>query len=138
MKATGTRWIQKGVGSVFLIAGTGKLLLPVAGGAVPTFATVLAAMQMPHPDALALSICLTEITAGTALLLDRKIRLASCALGCVLIGALATFSIPSTFGAPLVVQGWELGREPFRIPLEAGLLLALIGINRNRRVQGGV
>gem|GEM_PF-3123843 len=130
MRPSPQRIAQTIIGITFVFAGTGKLLLPLAGGAVPTFALVLGEMGLPQPELLAPCICGMEITGGLALIRDRYRKQASLVLGSVLLGALATFSIPSTFGSPLVVQGFELGREFFRIPLEAGLLAALVWINR--------
>jgi len=122
--------VQKSIGMIFLVAGTGKLLLPLAGGAIPTFQLVLEAIGLPQPALMALAICLMEVTGGIALIKNRYRKSASLVLGSILLGALTTFSIPSTLSTPLVVQGLELGREFFRIPLEGGLLCALVWINR--------
>ncbi len=130
MKTTKKRIARISIGITFVIAGTGKLLLPLAGGAVPTFPTVLETMGIPLPELLAPFICGIEITGGLALIRNRYLKPASLLLASILLGALATFSIPSTFGSPLIVQGLELGTEFFRIPLELGLLAALVWINR--------
>ncbi len=119
------------MGLIFLVAGVVKLFLPVIipmiRPGLPDFGQVLAALGMPMPVAMSYVICAVEIGGGVALLLGRCVPLACLVLVGDMVGALVTLSVPATFlGHPLHVGGIALGNEPWRVPLELGLLVALI------------
>lgn len=121
------------VGIVFLIAGVGKLLLPVLTPLLypgaPTFADVLASLGVPFAKAMAVAVSAAEIATGVALLAGRLVFLASVAMIGNMLGALATLSIPATFlGKPLRLGGLSLGNEIWRVPLEVALIAALAWI----------
>jgi uncharacterized membrane protein YphA (DoxX/SURF4 family) len=129
------RALQVVVGLVFVVAGLGKLalpfLIPYVRPGSPTFADVLGAIGLPMPETTALVICVVELAGGALLLGGRLPRLAAIALAGDMVGALVTLSVPATFfGQPVQLGGLELGAEPWRVPLEAGLLVVCLGLAR--------
>jgi uncharacterized membrane protein YphA (DoxX/SURF4 family) len=125
--------LRIGTGLVFLGAGVGKLLLPLLipliKPGLPNFGQVLAALGVPLPVLTSFAVCAIEIAGGLALLMRRFVPLACLILAVDMIGALASLSVPATFlGRPLSIGGLTLGNEIWRVPLEAGLLVALLVI----------
>jgi uncharacterized membrane protein YphA (DoxX/SURF4 family) len=131
MKERARAWSQIVVGVIFLVAGFGKLLLPVVRPmlhqTVPTFGDVLAALHIPYPVATSFVVSGFELAGGLALLLRRYVQPVSALLAGDMIAALLTLSGPATFfGRPLVIGGFTLGNEFWRVPLEGTLLVLLI------------
>jgi uncharacterized membrane protein YphA (DoxX/SURF4 family) len=124
------------VGVVFLVAGSGKLMLPLIARlrpGTPTFAEVLLAIHVPLPVATGLAVCALEIAGALALLFGRRVRLASLLLAADMIGALVSLSVPATFfGRPVTVGAFTLGNEIWRVPLEATLLVVLAWLAARR------
>jgi uncharacterized membrane protein YphA (DoxX/SURF4 family) len=133
------RLLRLAVGVVFLVAGTGKALLPVliplVKPGLPTFGQILAALGVPLPVVTGYLVCAVEIGGGLALLTDRFVPLTCIVLIGDMLGALVSLSVPATFlGRPLQIGGLTLGNEPWRVPLELALLVALAALGRPWRL----
>lgn len=137
----GRRIVRIGVGLSFLGAGAFKLALPLLiphlKPGAPNFGEILAAAGVPLPGLVAVAVCLIEMAGGLALLTGRLLPWASGVLAGDLVGAMVTLSVRGTFVAPLRVKGLALGGEFWRLPVEVGLLLALLWLGRPWRLLVG-
>jgi uncharacterized membrane protein YphA (DoxX/SURF4 family) len=105
---------------LFVLAGAFKLV------AVAGFRQVLTESGTPLPSLFALCVPILEIGAGLALLLNKRPRLAAAALAVDMIFALALVGIPGARGARFHSGPYTVGGEPWRVPLEVGLLICLL------------
>ncbi len=126
------RWLQIVAGGVFVFAGIGKLLLPllipIAKPGAPDFAAVLGAVHVPFPALAAIAVCTLEIAGGLALIGKRLVLPASLLLAGNMGGALVSLSVPAHLGRPVQLGGLTIGNEWWRLPLELGLVVALLAI----------
>lgn len=115
-------FLRRAIGVLFLLTGTLKLL------AIPGFAAVLAQTGTPLPRAFAVAIPLLEIGGGAALLTNKFARPVAALLAINMVFAIALVGIPGARGARFRAGEYTIGGEPWRMPLEAGLLLGLLFI----------
>lgn len=118
------RTLRSVTGIIFILAGGFKLLL------LPRFEPVLAALGVPWPGLFAILVPVGEVAAGCSLLAQhhrpRLVRWGGAFLACDMLGAIALVGWRGMRGQSLQVAGFSLGGEPWRLPLEAALLLVAL------------
>lgn len=128
-------WLRLAVGLFFVGAGLTKLVASLGPGmaAGPAgFAEYLAAAGVPFPELNAWLVCFVEIGAGLGVALGAMIpavrrgtRLFALALAGDMAVAMATVGVRTVLGDPIRLGGVALTNEPYRLPLELGLFLAM-------------
>jgi uncharacterized membrane protein YphA (DoxX/SURF4 family) len=109
---------------------TGALKLLVLGPAAVT--EFFAAAHIPLPAANAIFVPAIELACGLGLLLGafvaplaRLTRLFAFVLAGDMAVAILTVGIGAATGHPVIVRGQPVANEPWRLPLEASLLLLM-------------
>ncbi|HEX8835192.1 MAG TPA: DoxX family protein [Abditibacteriaceae bacterium] len=118
-----------GSGAIFVAAGLFKLALSRSGESVwgeRAFAQMLRDLNVPLPVFTAFAICTLEVVGGAALLKNKLVRPFAALLACDMIGAIGLVGIPGKFGHDRQEGPYRVGSEPWRLPLEVGLLLMMI------------
>lgn len=117
-------------GLIFVFAGVGKALLPVLipalGLDAPSFPEVLREIGIPFPVLSAALVCALEIVGGLSLTNGKWAKLFIPLLAMDMLGAILSVGLPASLGTPIIVEGIAIGSESWRLPLEGGLLAALI------------
>lgn len=123
-------------GTLFVLAGAFKLLAPAmpgfAGGA-RGFGDALQSLNVPFAPFFGWTVPLLEVAGGACLLLipNPKARVVCCALlAADMIVALILVGVPGLFGRALHAGSTTIGTEPWRVPLEIGLLLSVLFVAR--------
>lgn len=121
--------VRRTAGSLFILAGTFKVLLwgwhrlqPDA----PDFASALRQLGVPFAEAAALAVPIVEIVAGIFLLRGQWVRLSAAVLAIDMLVAIVLVGLPGWRGQPLQIGAQAIGQEPWRLPLELLLLLAVL------------
>lgn len=120
-------------GAIFLVAGAFKLLMPLRG---ESFGELLATLHVPCPTLAGLLVPLLEISGGFALLRRYQLKLFAPLLAIDMIFAIALIGGPGRLGHTLTVSQHHAppittGDEPWRLPLEIGLLVAMLVVFYN-------
>lgn len=117
------------VGLLFVLTGSLKLL--VFGPA--KVAEFFAAAKIPLPELNAVFVPSIEVVCGLGLLLGAFVgvfakltRVFALVLAGDMAVAIVTVGIGAATGHPVIVNGKAFADEPWRLPLEAGLLLVLL------------
>jgi putative oxidoreductase len=113
-----------------ILLGTDAVVLPDG----PTgFAQYLAAIGVPFPLLSAYMVCLVEMLCGVGLVLSAFLpapgiltRLTALPLFVDMAVATVTVGIPNLLGHPVMLDGVAVTNQIWRLPLEAGLLAAMI------------
>jgi uncharacterized membrane protein YphA (DoxX/SURF4 family) len=117
---------------VFALAGGLKLAANAAHLAIPErapgFASVLQVLGAPLPQVLGWGIPLLEVVGAWCLYTRHFERVAAALLALDMAGAIVTVGIPGLLGRPVRVGELSIGAEPWRLPLEASLLLVCLRI----------
>jgi uncharacterized membrane protein YphA (DoxX/SURF4 family) len=128
-----SRALRLSVGLLFVGTGVFKLVAPLspelpAGPA--GFAQFLEAAGIPFALANAYLVCIVEIAAGLGLALSSMLRpllgpslFMAAALALSMLTALVTVGLPAALGNPIRVGSTVIAGEPWRLALEAALLV---------------
>jgi uncharacterized membrane protein YphA (DoxX/SURF4 family) len=104
-------------GTIFIAAGLFKLLVPGRG-----FQSVLEQSGAPFPAFFAVAVPLIEIVGGISLIRNKVVRFFSALLAANISGAIVLVGLPGARGRAFSVGEYSIGREVWRLPLEATLL----------------
>jgi uncharacterized membrane protein YphA (DoxX/SURF4 family) len=128
-------------GGLFLVLGQMKLFATILLGteavSLPPgpvgFAQYLTAVGVPFPLLNAYVVCLVEMLCGLGLILSALLPRPAlltrlCALPLLVDMTVATFTVGlrNLLGQPVLLQGVAVTAQPWRLPLELGLLLAML------------
>jgi uncharacterized membrane protein YphA (DoxX/SURF4 family) len=123
-----------GVGLLFVAAGLLKFLLPSPGPGFPggarTFGHMLETLGVPLPMVFGYLVPATEVLGGLGLMTRRYKRLWAVPLIIDMVVAIAFVGLPGALGRPVRIGSTVIGAEPWRLPLEVGLLVALLWLCR--------
>jgi uncharacterized membrane protein YphA (DoxX/SURF4 family) len=122
------RALRVATGALFVAPGVFKLVASLGPGlphGAAGFAVLLAGRGMPAPHVMAWGVCGLEVVGGALLVANRGARAAAALLACDMAGAIALVGVPGAIGRPVMLAGHAVGAEPWRLPLEVGLLLAM-------------
>ena len=121
------KWIRIIGGTVFLLAGTGKLL------ATAGFAEILKQSGAPFPHFFALAVPIVEVAGGVALLKNFQVRPVAAVLAVEMVFALVLVGAPGARGARFQTDRITIGGEAWRVPLEIILLAMMIFLAARRK-----
>jgi uncharacterized membrane protein YphA (DoxX/SURF4 family) len=122
-----------GVGLLFVAAGLLKFLLPPGPGfqgGARGFGQMLATLNVPLPMVFGYLVPATEVLGGLGLITRRHKRLWTVPLIVDMVMAITLVGLPGTLGRPVRIGSVAIGDEPWRLPLEVGLLIALLWLWR--------
>jgi uncharacterized membrane protein YphA (DoxX/SURF4 family) len=91
---------------------------------------------VPQAQLVANAVCALEILGGLLLIAGTAVRPVAVLLAANMIGAIVTLSGPGAFGKPVHIREWELGAEPWRLPVEVAMLVAMVWLAARKRPQG--
>jgi uncharacterized membrane protein YphA (DoxX/SURF4 family) len=119
-----------GTGLLFVAAGSLKFLLPSPGAGVDAgahgFGQMLSMLNVPFPMVFGHLVPATEVLGGLGLMTRRSRRLWTVPLILDMVMAIALIGLPGALGRPVHIGSMSIGSEPWRLPLEVGLLIALL------------
>lgn len=120
-----TRLVAASSGLIFVLAGSFKLAIPLLlPGA--SFGRFLSQTGAPMPQIFGVLVPLGEILGGIGLQFRQTRRI--CALGLIvdMLAAIFLVGAPGKDGRTISVGDFQVGGEAWRLPLEIGLLAALV------------
>ena len=115
--------IREATGGLFVAAGLLKLL-----PAHHEFAALLLQAGVPLPRLAAVAVPLLEAGGGLALCFNRAPRPFAALLAIDMMAALALVGAPGLRGRAQHIGPYTIGTEPWRVPLEVILLVAMLWI----------
>jgi len=137
--------LRVAAGLVFLATGMMKLVSSIVLGSaipdlppgIPGFAEYLSAVGVPFPLPSAYAVTIIEIGGAFVLLASafwrpavRLTRPVAAALAANMLVAIVTVGLKNLGGEPVLMQGLPVTFQAWRLPLEAGLLLAMLFLLR--------
>ncbi len=134
-----TRFLRRFTATIFVLAGIFKLALLVFGllssARVPSFAALLATLNVPFPQLFAVGVPLLEIIGGGQLWRNRQPRLWAALLACDMSVAIALVGVPAKLGRAPKMGAMSIGGESWRLPLEIGLLALCLFLALRKEVE---
>lgn len=125
-----TRGVQVTAGILFILTGLLKLLMPAPGPGWHAggrgFGEVLAMLGVPFPAFFGYAVPGLEVLGGLSLITNRGSRYAAALLAIDMLMAIKLVGGPGARGQALKVGQHSIGTEPWRLPLEVILLLAML------------
>ena len=120
--------LRLAAGLLFVGTGGFKLLGTLAPGlpaGAAGFAVLLEHVGVPFPLLAAYAVCQLELGGGLLLCLKVQVRAIACLLAIDMACALGLVGLPALLGHPVQLGSLAVGQEPWRVPLELGLLAAM-------------
>ena len=115
---------------VFVLAGSFKLAIPLfLPGA--SFGRFLQQTGAPLPQIFGVLVPLLEILGGIGLQFRQTRRICALGLSLDMLAAILLVGAPGKGGRTILVGNYAVGGEGWRLPLEIGLLAALIWLMRS-------